>query len=50
MQNIAVRVPVWNIPHMTAIDANRKKYRLFLILLVIPQIMNATAADAAWQP
>ena len=50
IQNIAVRVPDWNIPHTTAIDTKMKKILSFVILDMIPNIRNATAAAAAWQP
>ena len=49
-QIIAVLVPDWNIPHITAMETDKKKYLAFLILFVIPKIINADAAAAAWQP
>ena len=46
-QNIAVLVPDWNIPQITAAEINKKKILALFNLLVIPQIMKAVAAAAA---
>ena len=43
---IAVRVPVGNIAHADAKPMIRKAIRCFLILLVIPKIIKATAVEA----
>jgi hypothetical protein len=49
-QAIAVRVPDGNIAHVHANPVIKKKYLCFLILLVIPNIRNATAVDAIPMP
>ena len=43
---IAVRVPEGNIAQAHAPPTIKKKYLYFLILAVMPKIMNATAVDA----
>ena len=47
---IAVRVPEGNMAHAHALPTIKKKYLCFLILLVIPKIMNATAVEAMPMP
>ena len=47
---IAVRVPEGNIAHAHAKPVIKKKYLCFLILLVIPNMINATAVDAMPMP
>lgn len=47
---MAVLVPDWNIPQMTAAAVNKKKNLSNLILDVIPKIRNATADALALHP
>jgi hypothetical protein len=49
-QKMAVRVPDWNIPHIINAAVVRKKMRKFLILFVMPAIINTTAVAAALHP
>ncbi len=44
---VAVLVPDWNIPQMTAMEMRIKKYLFFFIFDVMPNMMKATAAPAA---
>ena len=46
-QKIAVLVPDWNIPQMTAAAISKKKNFACLNLFVIPKMINAVAAAAA---
>ncbi len=46
MQKMAVRVPVGNMAHALAMPMAKNRYLYFLILLVIPKMIKATAADA----
>ena len=50
IQKIAVRVPDWNIPHITQMLINRKNSFSHLILLVMAMIKKDTALAAALQP
>ena len=47
---IAVLVPDWNIPQMTAAAVNKKNILSNFTLDVIPKIINATADALALQP
>jgi hypothetical protein len=47
---IAVLVPDWNIPQMTAAAVNKKKILSYFIFEVIPKIRNATADALALHP
>ena len=49
-ENMAVLVPDWNMPQITNIPVKIKNSRSQLILLVMPNIINAAAAEAAWHP
>ena len=45
-QAVAVRVPEGNIAQAHATPTIKKKYLYFLILAVMPNMMNATAVEA----
>jgi hypothetical protein len=47
---MAVLVPDWNIPHITAAAVNKKNILSYFILEVIPKIKNATADALALHP
>ena len=47
---IAVLVPDWNIPQVTAANVSKKKILSFFIFDVIPKIKNATADALALHP
>jgi hypothetical protein len=49
-QKMAVRVPDWNIPHITQMLINRKNSFSHLILLVMAMIKKDTEDEAALQP
>ena len=49
-QNMAVRVPDWNMPHKTAIVVSAKNILSFFIFVVIAIMVNVEAAAAALQP
>ena len=49
-QKMAVRVPDWNIPHITHMLTAKKKILSHLILLVIAIIRKTTADAAALHP
>ena len=50
IENIAVRVPDWNIPQVTSIPVIPKKYLSHFTLEVIDVTRNASAEPAALQP
>ena len=47
---MAVLVPDWNIPHMTAADVRKKNSLSIFIFEVIPNIINAMADALALHP
>jgi hypothetical protein len=47
---MAVLVPDWNIPQITAAAVNKKNILSYFILEVIPKIKNATADALALHP
>ena len=50
MANMAVRVPDWNIPQVTAAAVIKKKILSLFSFDVIPNTKNATAEAPALQP